>query len=155
MNASMLASTRTSMGRVQSGHAFFGCQQKEVEGMPNITKKTAWKQCKTPQTAHQQIDYMTACQGSFAEVLKQAQGPTTASVIHPTTLDSNKTIVANCFVQHDMRIFAACSTFTCATCADESNRIDPHSVQLINPYSSWCALLCERCRKRASIKQFG
>lgn len=109
-----------------------------------MPKKLTWKGMKPPQTAQQRIQYMTACQGWFAEISNQSSK---LCPVHISPSPVEQTIV-NHYVDYEASNFFSSSVFQCMACAELNCAVRYNSPHVVNPFSNWVILLCDSCKQK-------
>lgn len=104
-------------------------------------KKIAWKSMKPPQTAQQKIQYMTACQCWFTQVMTRNYKEPSLQI---ENYESHPQRIQNTLIGYDTQIFSVNDDFECIVCK-KSNNINQNCQYEANPFSFMTVLNCENC----------
>ena len=104
-------------------------------------KKIAWKSMKPPQSAQQKIQYMTACQCWFTQVMTRNYKEPSLKI---DNYNSKAQKIQNTLISYDQQIFSMNDNFECIICK-QINNINPNCQYEANPFSFMTVLNCENC----------
>lgn len=105
-------------------------------------KKIGWKHLKPPQTAQQKIQYMTACQCWFTQVMNRNYKKPCLKIEKLEIYPNN--YISNSFIGYDQSIFAMNDYFECIICKNIKNIASDFQHE-INPFSFLTVLICQDC----------